>query len=464
MKTRLIPLLTVAVAICAAFTALADLEPRDSAQFAYKYEMVKLPTAEDVDNSGQFDFDGGGSWFTLGAGVNLGTASMVISGGQYLKADAAVGNVGDIWRKMGATAGEGGTGYTVEVRLKVTESTGSIGAMLLNASTGDSSINSWLVFRTDSLYWGNATDRKIMDIDATAWHNYRIVREPGSLFHSVYVDGVLIVDDLPNGISASVNRIIMGSTGSAYKGKAQVAYLRFDKGAYAPLTPNAKVRRKASANFPVQYEMATDDTRISTTANASDWKIGGSGATITRAGGVLSVTHGGKNAYWDTQDANWKSIVNADTPYTVEFRVRINTTTQSGADRAFNFMAGTDGPVGDLFIGTNSVQWCLSTSGSGTFVTLDTSDNTDSMHTFRIAYSGGGRHCFTVWRDGVKIGEDLVDCTNFYGYSGNALGIVRFGKGGGLNDGSWELDYIRWDTTGAYDWKNPPTGLNIIFR
>ncbi len=458
-------MLVSAVLAGAALTAPA-LTTLDSSQFTRKCEMLKLPTAEDLDENGQIDFGGGGSWLTLGTGVNAGSSYMTMSGGQYLKADAAsVGATGDVWRAMAATAGEGGTGYTVEARLKVTESTGSIGAMLLNASTGDSSINSWLVFRTDALYWGNGTDRKIMDIDATDWHNYRIVREPGSLLHSVFVDGTLVADDLPNGISASVNRIIMGSTGGAYKGKAQVAYLRFAKGAYAPPTPNDKSRRKASTDFPVQYEMKSDDELISPSANASDWKIGGSGATITKSGGILSVTTGGKSAYWDTQDAKWKNIVDADTPYTIEFRVKINKTTQSGADRAFNFMAGTYGPVGDLFVGTNSVQWCLNTSGTGTFLTLDASDNTDAMHSFRIAYSGGGRHAFTIWRDGVVIGENLVDCTNFYKLNtANALGIVRFGKGGGLNDGSWDLDYIRWDIGHVWDWKDPPKGFTMVIR
>lgn len=452
MKRRLIPILMSA----AACTALADLQQLDSAQFDYKYEMVALPTVEDVDNSGKPDFAGGGSWFTLGTGANVGTCSMVMSGGQYLKADAASsGATGDVWRVMNATAGEGGTGYTVEARVKVTESTGSIGAFLLNASTGDSSINSWLVFRTDSLYWGNGTDRKIMDIDATSWHTYRIVREPGSIYHSVYVDGVLVADDLPNGISASVNRIILGSTGSAYKGKGQIAWLRFHKGAYAPVdeTSFARANRLRSDKFDVKYEMSTD--------LSSDWSAGGSGATISRQDGVLSVTTDGKSAYWDTKAAVWKNLVDKDTPYTVEFMIKVGAA--NAADRAINLMTGSNGAVGNLFVGLNSVQWCLSTSGSGTFVTLDTSDNTDKFHTFRIAYDGATRHGFTVWRDGEVIGEYLVDCTNFYNFSNNALGIVRFGKAGGLNDGAFDVNYVRWKIGGVYPPDNRP-GLLMIMR
>ena len=468
MKTIIIPILTVAAATGSAFTAFADLEQRDSSQFDYKYEMVESPTAQDVDKSGYPDFAGGGSWFTLGTGVNVGSCSMVMSGGQYLKADAASsGATGDVWRVMNATAGEGGTGYTVEARVKVTESTGSIGAFLLNASTGDSTINSWLVFRTDSLYWGNGTDRKIVDIDATAWHTYRIVREPGSIYHSLYVDGVLVTNDLPNGISASVNRIILGSTGSAYKGKGQIAWLRFHKGAYAPVDEKAfiKQNRLQSDKFDVKYEMDASDSRLSPTAGtASDWKttVDNRGGGVSMADGILSVTTGGYPAYWDTTDAAWKNLVGANTPYTVEFKIKVDLA--NAADRAIQLLTGSAGTVGNLFVGANSVQWSPDmTKNKETFVTLDTSDNTDKFHTFRIAYDGATRHGFTVWRDGIVIGEYLVDCTNYYKFSGNALGIVRFGKAGGFNDGSFNVNYIRWKIGGVY----PPDtrkGMMVVIR
>lgn len=466
MKTRLIPILTVAAATGSAFTAFADLEQRDSSQFTHKYEMVALPTAEDVDNSGNFDFAGGGTWFTLDSGVNVGSCSMVMSGGQYLKADASSnGAVGDVWRVMNATAGEGGTGYTVEARLKVTESTGAIGAMLLNASTGDSSINSWLVFRTDALYWGNATDRKLMDIDATAWHDYRIVRVPGSKLHSVYVDGTLVADDLPNGISASVNRIIMGSTGGDYKGKAQIAWLRFTKGAYAPVDEKAyvKANRMRSDEFDVKYEMDDGDNRISTSANASDWSINGaSGATISKSGGVLSVNPNGNNTYWTTTDAAWKNSVTAGKPYTIEFSTKINSCALTGGnDRSLLFWAGSANAVGVLMVGVNHVYW-QTTSSMGDNILLDTSDNTDKMHRFRIAYDGSSRHGFSVWRDDVMIGHILVDTTAYYKKDGS-FNFVRFGKPGGNNSGSYDINYIRWKIGGVY----PPDtrkGMKVVIR
>lgn len=465
MKRKLLSMLAIVLVATVALQCYADLESKDSSQFAYKYDMVENPTTQDLDNSGKKDFAGGGSWMVLNTGVNVGSCTMTMTGSQYLKADAgSIGVDGDVWRKMNATTGQGGTGYTVEVRLKVLECTGSKGALLLNASTGDSSINSWLAFKTDKLLWSNDTDQRelLKDIDLTTWHTYRIVREPESKLHSVYMDGDLVADNLPNGISASVNRIILGTPNDDYQGKAEVAWLRFDKGAYAPVDEKAyvKANRMLSSDFDVKYEMGDDDTRISPTSTTSYWKIGGSGATVTKSGGLLQVAMStAKNAYWDTTDAVWKKFVTKETPYTAEFSVKILTNID-GTGRTLQFLTGSNGAVGNLFIGPNSVQWCLSASGSRTFITLDTSDNTDKLHKFRIAYDGfDSRHGFTVWRDGVKIGENLVDCTNFHNYSGNQLGIVRFGKAGDMNAGSYDLDYIRWKIGGVY----PPDNRQSLF-
>ena len=51
MKTMLIPILTVAAVSSSALKTFADLERKDSSQFDYKYEMLKLPTAEDIDGN-----------------------------------------------------------------------------------------------------------------------------------------------------------------------------------------------------------------------------------------------------------------------------------------------------------------------------------------------------------------------------------------------------------------------------
>ena len=442
--------------------ARADLERRDSARFAYKYEMVERPDQQDLDGGKAYDFTGWSAAFSQGAGADVGTIRIdASSNGKYLVSNQARGTAGDGWRSLGASSS---TGFTVEARVRVTECTGANGAICIEAGPSDSKVYARLNLFNDCIGWNGTA---LTNLDTSAWHTYRITREGGKAVHSVFVDGVFVAENLGTGFTYNnsvLYRMLLGSPGSGWTGKAEVMWLRFEKGAYAPPSAADRPKRKASVDFPVKFDLDEGDDRISAEGTTDDWKLGGSGATIARNRTSLSVTTGGKSAYWDTTDAVWKNLVGADTPYTIEFRVKINGTTQSGADRALNVMAGSTGAVGNLFLGTNSVQWCLSTKDAGTFVTLDDSDNTDGWHIFRLAYEGSTRHGFTVWRDGVVLGEQLVDCVNFYKLSGNALGLVRFGKAGGFNDGSWKLDYIRWETGAVWDWKDPPAPLVLVIR
>ena len=449
MKTMLIPILTVA-ATC---TAFADLERKASSEFTHKYEMIKLPTAEDVDGSGANDFTGNGDWCKLGSGADVGTCFMTIKGGQNFTSSAASGTAGDAWLRLGATAA---SGYTIETRLKVTACTGTAGTLLLNASYNVKNHNSWLQFYGDKLTWGSNV---LTNMNTSAWHTYRLVALENK--YKVYVDGVLInKTDLNNGYgyNSALNRLIFGGGGGNYAGTAQVAYLRFIKGAYAPL--NVKDTRLPSDEFDVKYEMSDDDPRISTSGNATDWTISGnSGATISKTGGVLSVIPNGKQTYWITTDDAWKNLVTEDTSYTVEFSTKINSCTISGGDRTLQFWVGTPRATGNIIIGTNHVYWQISSS-MGDNILLDSSDNTDKEHKFRISYDGAARYRFTVWRDEVKIGENLEDLT---AYNGASYSFARFGIPGSTSGGAFDIGYIRWTLDGVH---SPYTrkGLMIIVR
>lgn len=444
-----------------AFSAAADLPQLDSSQFDYKYEMLKSPTAEDINGGGAVDFTGSNTWLTVGSGANVGTISIdASSNGKYLISNQPVGTNGDGWRSLAASSSDG---YTIEARVKVTECTGANGAICLEAGPSDSKVYARLNLFTDKIVWNGTT---LTNLDATAWHTYRIARAGGTAVHSVFVDGVLVAENLGTGFTynnSTLYRCLLGSPGAGWTGKAQVAYLRFHKGAYAPLDPDDKSRRKASSDFANQYEMTDADARISISSSTSDWTIGGSGATIAKSNGILSVTMSTrKSAYWQTTDELWKNVVTSNTAYTAEVRAKMRSCTETD-DRVFYLMTGSSGPVGGLFVGTNSVSWQVSNS-MGHNITLDTSDNTDAMHTFRVAYDGASRHGFAVWRDGVKIGENLVDVTSYYNYANNALGVLRFGVPGSTNGGSFDIDYIRWDTTGAWEWKDPPQAFVMAIR
>ncbi len=449
--------LGAATALAFASTAEANLPRLDSALFDYKYDMVKLPTEEDLDASGANDFTGSGTWRTLGTGTNVGTVLMTINGGQNFISDKAVGTAGDAWRSLGATSD---SGYTIETRLKVTACTGNNGALLLNASYGVVNHNSWLQFHDDRITWGSNV---LTNMDTSVWHTYRLVRLSGENTYHVYVDGVLVNGSLSNGFgySSALNRLLIGGGGAGYAGAAQVAWLRFHKGAFAPPLANDKSRRKASTDFPVQYEMAADDTRISTSANASDWTISGqSDVAITKSGGVLSVTPpAGKQPYWRTTDSVWKDSVTSNTAFTVDVAAQIKSCTISG-DRTLQLWVASPRATGILNIGMNHVYWQL-TDQMADNVLLDSSDNSNGKHVFRIAYDGKTHHGFTVWRDGEKLGEDLVDNRK---WNGASFSWVRFGIPGNTVGGAFDIDYIRWDTTGAYDWKDPPQPFILVIH
>ncbi len=74
---------------------------------------------------------------------------------------------------------------------------------------------------------------------------------------------------------------------------------------------------------------------------------------------------------------------------------------------------------------------------------LATTDNTDAMHVFRIAYSFNDDR-YWAWRDDVLIyGGDLM--TGVVGTNGdfNPLGSFFIGDFGEDLSGEWEIDYIR---------------------
>lgn len=454
MKTMLIPILTVA-ATC---TAFADLERKDSSEFDYKYEMVERPDQQDLDNSGANDFTGWGTAFTLGTGADVGSIKIdASSNGKYLLSNQDVGTAGDGWHSMAPSSS---TGFTVEARVKVTACTGNNGAICIEAGPSDSKVYARLNLFDGKIGW-NGTVLKTMDTKSD-FHTYRITREGGKAVHSVYVDGVLVAENLGTGFTyntSTLYRMLLGSPGSGWTGKAEVAWLRFHKGAYAPVDEKAveKANRLDSTKFDVKYEMTATDN-IPTSTSTSDWTINGaSGATIVKNGGVLSVTPNSKQPYWLSTDATWKNNILAGTAFTVEFAVQPKSCTISNADRTMQFVAGIPNATSVLNVGTNHVYW-QATDSNDSNILLDSSDNSDKMHKFRIAYDGKSTHGFTVWRDDVKIGEALVGNQKW-----NSLHYVRFGIPGKTVGGAFDVDYIRWKIGGVY---TPDTrkGLMVLVK
>ncbi len=162
----------------------------------------------------------------------------------------------------------------------------------------------------------------------------------------------------------------------------------------------------------------------------------------------------GDGYWWVKNDGGtWNPDDSSIGGYTMEMRAIVRPTNSGQYGFAVRMIdQNTDGLVQffhDKIIGPND---------SAALGAVPTAANNDDWHTFRIAsYSPSGSSAgqiFQVWRDGIEIAPALAQNTNFLGEQ------LWFGD---LVSGSAEvnidIDYLRWDTTGAYAPIPEPTVL-----
>ena len=444
------PCLKLLTAICAiaaagmALGAVSDLPVLDSSKFEFKYEMDVLPTEQDLDGDGYKDFIGGGAWLTL---QGNGTARFDMhDNANYIKSDTAVGHDGCVWQRY---APRSDTGYTVEVRMRVIElPQGKTMAAALTSS--ESNCDLVLTFANGSLIWGTDSSAKIANFATTnAFHTYRVARLPSENHYVLWCDGTLVTNSLNDALSnTGLNRLLLGAIGGNFRSLAEVDYLRFTKGAYAP-----KQTMMDSAEFAHKYEMNSLDEGLSPVESTAAWTINDRAeGTATMENGILSADMPNtKMRYWRTAGP-MDEFVTTYSSFTFESRVRIKESWHAGGP-ALNFLVGVSGASCLFNIGENSVQWrkgeAMETIHSG-------DDYTDKMHVFRVTQCAG---VFTLWCDGVKIGENLAVFDR-----GSTYNYARFGVVSQANGGSYEIDYIRWTTDGAFIPFVPPKGTTIMFK
>lgn len=444
------------VGVVAAAFADPDLPTRDSSRFDFKYEMDVLPTEADLDGDGKKDFlysGGDGSWMTL---QQDGVARFDMSSdSRHIVSAAASGADGGAWRRYAPSASEG---YTVEVRMRIVSqnktSTKTIAAAL-SISEG-SGCDSLLSFDTESLGWNESSSnsRFVFAPFATTnyFHTYRIVKIPGQSQFALWCDDNFVTNGLTDALSRNdVNRFIFGAIGGAYGSVVDVDYIRFAKGAYAP-KPS---RGLDSTQFSHRYEMDLSDARFSPTVDATDWQHfqgeGVSGVSVL-SDGILSVDQPkGVMRYWRTRAAMDETAIKGSS-FTFEVRLRLKEAWEGTPENdIINFIIGIPGTGCTFNLGKNRVGWRV----GEVLKTVHEGDNTDTMHIFRVTQCAG---VYTLWRDGVKIGENLP-------LFDSAQSYVRFGiVSGSSHGGSFEVDYIRWTTEGAFQPYVPPPGMKIIVR
>ena len=204
---------------------------------------------------------------------------------------------------------------------------------------------------------------------------------------------------------------------------------------------------KDSADFSYKYEMIIEPSDEDVDSNGTN-DFGNSNGTVDGSGIMTMVANGLYNSAaigqaWDVMNPSFV------TGYTLEIRVKIISQSESTGTMAIN---GSLPDVANanswLNIGTNSAKWY-----SGGDILLDSSDNTDAFHVFRIVQQAG-QIKYNVWRDGVLIGEDLG-----LGMSYTGLDRMLFGDPGGNWGGTSEVDYMRF-IKGVYAPYTPLPSMN----
>lgn len=428
-----------------------DLPTRDSSRFDFKYEMDVLPTDADLDGDGYKDFlyvGDDGSWMTPQQG---GVVRFDMSGGTYyIRSDQDPGAHGCVWRRYAPSVAEG---YTVELRMRIVsqnqDKSIAAGLMICDGSNCDSLLS----FDTESLGWCRQSDNSRIAFASFAttnyFHTYRVAKIPGQSQFALWCDGNFVTNGLNDAmVNSGLNRFLFGAIGGLYGSVVDVDYIRFTKGAYAPKPSHGM----DSAQFPHRYEMDLSDTRFSPVADATDWQhFVGTNGTSVLSDGILSVDQPkGVMRYWQTCGVTDESAVKGSS-FTFEVRLRL-LEAWVGATQGdvINFMFGIPGNGFAFNLGKNRVGWRV-----GDTVTVHKGDNTDAMHIFRVTQCAG---VLTLWRDGVKICENL---SWFIPQEPK----VRFGIASSSgHGGSFELDYIRWTTEGAFQPYVQPPGMKIIVR
>lgn len=415
------------------FSALAEMPRLDSARFDFKYEMEALPSAEDLDNDGTYDFTQ-----TVGSSTSLSTSyGVAVFSANWNNCYINSGD-GGAWRKYGITAQ---TGFTIEARVLIKGQNQQDYSCALTASVPDSNVHALLNFTTNKVAWGSLVLTN-MDMSAS-FHIWRIARAAGSTCYNVWCDDKLVGKNLgsPSGTESwnGLNRITLGTIGGSYRGVSWVSYLRFTKGGYAP-----RCERKDSGEFAHKYEMNSDDSRFSATATTADWTLAKTQGTASLSGGVLSATVPKESLrYWYSVPMD-SSIVDSS-PFTFESRLRVYDSAANSNGKVLYLACGTPREYCYFIIGTNSVRWV---SNDRAEHIIHEGDNSDKMHIFRIAFTGDGDLSaggFMLWRDGEKIADGIKPFT-----MGNAGNRVLFGVGASAYAGSFDVDYLRWTTDGVY--------------
>src|SRR5690606_11486727 len=143
----------------------------------------------------------------------------------------------------------------------------------------------------------------------------------------------------------------------------------------------------------------------------------------------------------------------SETGYTVEIRIQVEESHDPLNGAMFlGIRNSSAGGPGDGWIDFYEdrigwASWAGPGGGRPYEILAEGQDNSDDFHVFRIVKMPGVNE-WHIWRDDVLIGHHLVSINSNPGQPVDELILGDFS--GNRYAGKVHIDYLRWDTTGAY--------------
>ena len=131
------------------------------------------------------------------------------------------------------------------------------------------------------------------------------------------------------------------------------------------------------------------------------------------------------------------------------------------------FWVGNPRNAAIVYVGATHVYW--ERAGISTIASLSDSINVGEWHTYRIEYSGASQssqpYIYTIWLDDAVIATAPAPSVQYFTEASGGNNFLRFGVASPLTmGGSFDVDYVRWTTDGAWDYKAPPEAFVITIR
>jgi len=368
-------------------------------------------------------------WVNAGGDVNFelndGHLSLISAANNgWLQHD----NDESVWEKGVADGGS----WTAEISIRLVNDEGN-GLVIWGANGTERNILQVNTGNTQTLT-GTVLDE---NDNTDAFHTFRLAFEAQDGLYYVWRDDVLLTPDgIAKQAGTGANRFIVGDCCSGIPmSTVDLAYIRYDTtGAFSP--PPPKITTLDSGGFEL---VAGPSDIYDGDALVNGWVNAGGDVNFELNDGHLSLISAANNGWLqhDNDESVWEKGVADGGSWTAEISIRLANDEGNGL-----VIWGANGAERNILqVNTHST-----TTLTGTV--LDENDNTDAFHTFRLAFEARDG-LYYVWRDGALLTPDGIA-------KQAGTGANRFIVGdccSGIPMSTVDLEYIRYDTTGAY---SPP--------